>query len=135
MAKTAGRDVVVNIGGTPIAGARVSSIVWNGTPIDVSDQQDLERLAYLADTFSEDSLEISVSGLEDGTVLRDAAFSTTAADRHLANLTFDFPGTPADSISGNFILTSFTLGGDYREATTFDATFIRNGAHTFTQGV
>ena len=79
-------------------------------------------------------MELSISGVEDGTVMRDIAFSTTASDRHLSNLTFEFPGLPADSISGDFILTSFTITGDYREATTFDATFVRNGTHTYTQG-
>lgn len=135
MVKTAGRDVVVAIGGTAIAGGRVKSITRNMTPIDVSDADDDEFAAMLADTYAEDTMEITISGLEDGTVLRDIAFTTSAADRHLSDLTFEFPGTPADSISGDFLMTAFTLGGDYREATTFDATFVRNGQHTFTQGV
>jgi predicted secreted protein len=134
MAKTAGRDCVVAIGGTAVAGARVKGITRNMTPIDVSDSDDAEYMAMLADTFAEDTLEITVSGVEDGTVLRDIAFTTTAADRHISNLTFDFPGLPADSISGDFIMTAFTITGDYREATAFDATFVRNGQHTFTQG-
>lgn len=135
MVKTAGRDVVVAIGGTPVAGGRVKSITRNMTPIDDSDADDNEFMSMLADTFSEDTLEISISGLEDGTVLRDIAFTTAAADRHISNLTFEFAGTPADSISGEFIMTSFTITGDYREATTFDATFVRNGQHIYTQGV
>lgn len=134
MAKTAGRDVVVAIGGTAIAGGRVKSITRNMTPIDTSDADDAEYMAMLADAFSEDTMEITISGVEDGTVLRDLAFTATASDRHLSNLTFEFPGLPADSISGDFIMTAFTLTGDYREATAFDATFVRNGQHTFTQG-
>ena len=134
MVKTAGRDCVVTIADTAIAGCRVNSITRNGTPIDDSDADDDEYVSFLADTFSEDTLEISVSGLEDGTVLRDLAFSTAAADRHLSDLAFEFAGTPADEITGEFILTAFTLTGDYREATTFDATFVRNGQHTYTQG-
>ena len=135
MAKTAGRDAVILIGASPIAGARVKTIVRNMTPIDTSDADDDEYMAMLADEFSEDTLEITVSGVEDGTVLRDIAFTTTASDRHLSNLQFDFPGSPLDSITGEFIMTAFTITGDYREATTFDATFVRNGQHTYTQGV
>ncbi len=135
MVKTAGRDVVMAIGGTAIAGARVTGITRNMTPIDDSDADDDEVMSFLADVFSEDTLEMTVSGVEDGTVLRDIAFTTTPADRHISNLTFTFSGSPVDSISGNFIMTAFTITGDYREATTFDATFVRNGAHTFTQGV
>jgi predicted secreted protein len=134
MAKTAGRDCVVAIGGTAIAGARVKSITRNMTPIDISDSDDDEYMAMLADTFAEDTLEITVSGVEDGTVLRDIAFTTTAADRHISDLTFEFAGSPADSISGDFIMTAYSITGDYREATAFDATFVRNGQHTFTQG-
>lgn len=135
MVKTAGRDVTVSIGGTAIAGGRVKGISRNMTPIDDSDADDSEFMSMLADEFSEDTMEITISGVEDGTVLRDIAFSVAAADRHLADLTFEFAGLPADSISGDFIMTAFTLTGDYREATTFDATFVRNGAHTYTQGV
>lgn len=134
MAKTAGRDVVVAIASTAIAGGRVKSITRNGTPIDDSDADDNEYMSMLADTFAEDTMEITISGLEDGTVLRDIAFTLSAADRHLSDLTFEFPGTPADSISGNFILTSYSITGDYREATAFEATFVRNGQHTYTQG-
>ena len=134
MAKHAGRDVVVAIGGTAVAGARVGAITVNGTPIDISDKDDAANMTMLADQFSDETMEITLSGLEDGTVLRDIAFSTTASDRHISNLTFEFGGTPDDSISGDFIMTSFTITGDYREATTFDATFVRNGAHTYTQG-
>lgn len=134
MVKTAGRDVTVSIGGTAIAGGRSKSITRNSTPIDDSDADDGEFMSMLADTFSEDTLEISISGVEDGTVLRDIAFSTTASDRHLSDLTFEFAGLPADSISGDFIMTAFTITGEYRDATTFDATFVRNGQHTFTQG-
>lgn len=134
MVKTAGRDCVIAIGGTAIAGARVKTITRNMTPIDVSDADDDEYMKMLADAFAEDTMEITVSGVEDGTVLRDIAFSTTAADRHLSDLTFEFPGTPDDSISGDFILTAFSLTGDYREATAFDATFQRTGQHTYTEG-
>jgi predicted secreted protein len=134
MTKTAGRDCVVSIGDTAIAGCRVKAITRNMTPIDTSDADDAEYMAMLADEFSEDTMEITVSGVEDGTVLRDIAFTTDAADRHISDLAFEFPGTPADEITGDFIMTSFTLTGDYREATAFDATFVRNGQHTFTQG-
>lgn len=134
MVKTAGRDCLVTIGDTAIAGVRVKSITRNGTPIDISDDDNDEYVAFLADEFSEDTLEISVSGLEDGTVLRDIAFTTSAADRHISDLAFEFAGTPADEITGDFILTSYSIAGDYREATTFDATFVRNGQHTYTQG-
>lgn len=134
MVKTAGRDCVVSISDTAIAGGRVKTITRNGTPIDDSDADDNEYMSFLADAFSEDTLEISISGLEDGTVLRDLAFSTTASDRHLSDLAFEFPGTPADEITGDFIMTAYTITGDYREATAFDATFVRNGQHTYTTG-
>lgn len=130
MAKSAGRLCLIKIGGTAVAGSRVTGMTISGTPIDVSDTSDEANIAYLADEMSEETMELTVSGVEDGQVLRDAAMNTDPAERHYSNLTFEFPN--GDEISGNFIMTSYTETGDYREAQTFDATFVRNGEHTYT---
>ena len=130
MAKTAGRDLLIKKGGTTIAGARVSGMSFNGTPIDISDNQDGAAITYLANEFSETTLEFTLAGLEDGQVLRDLFLGAADSGRHPSDLTLVFPNT--DEISGNFILSSYTETGEYRDAVTFDATMIRNGAHTYT---
>lgn len=134
MAKAAGRTAVVKIGGTAIAGVRTKSISRNMTPIDVTTDDDAAFTTFIAGVMSEDTMEISVSGVEDGTVLRDAAMSADPADQHFSDLTFEFSGTPVDIISGNFIMTTYTNGNDYKEGTTFEATFVRNGEHTYAPG-
>jgi predicted secreted protein len=133
MAKSAGRLCVIKIATASVAGARVTGMTLSGTPIDVSDNGDAANIAYLADEMSEETMELTVSGVEDGQVLRDAAMSTDPANRHYSNLTFEFPN--GDEISGSFIMTNYTETGDYREAQTFDATFVRNGQHTYTPAV
>lgn len=133
MAKTAGRDFVVKKNTTAIASVRTKSVTWNGTPIDVTSDDDDGAMTYLADKFGNTSLEISVEGLTDDDVLSDLAFSATESDKFLSDLTLERAN--GDAISGSFILTNYVENGQYQEATTFTATLIRNGIHTFTPSV
>lgn len=127
MAKGAGRLCVLKKATVAIAGARVVGITWNGQPIDVTDQGDSGVQTFLADVLASDTLEISIEGVEEDQVIHDIAFSTTNAARFLTDLTFTFPN--GDVISGSFVLTAYTETGNYQEAQTFSATFVRNGIH------
>mgnify|MGYP000627782065 CR=1 FL=1 len=133
---TAGRLCVIKKAGTAIAGLRVNSITWNGAGIDVTDKGDGAFQTFLTDVLATDTLEISGEGIEDGNVLRNLALSTDPADKFMTDLTYEFAADAdaADTISGSFILTSYSEGSPYQEANTFTATFVRNGAHTFTAG-
>jgi len=132
MAKTAGRDFVVKKNSTAIAAVRTKSVTWNGTPIDITNDDDAGATTYLSDAFASTTLEISVEGLTDDDVLSDLAFSTTDSDKFLSDLTLERAN--GDVISGNFILTNYVENGQYQEATTFTATLVRNAAHTWTPG-
>lgn len=134
---TAGRNCVIKKAGTAIAGLRVNSITWNGAGIDITDKGDGAFQTFLADVLATDTLEITGEGVEDGNVLRNLAFSTTASDKFLSDLTYEFAAdsSASDVISGDFIMTSYSEGSPYQEANTFNATFVRNGSHTFTPGV
>lgn len=133
MAKSAGRDFVVKKDSTAIASVRTKSVTWNGTPIDITSDDDDGATTYLADAFSNTTLEISVEGLTDDDVLSDLAFTATDSDKFLSDLTLERGN--GDAISGSFILTNYVESGTYQEATTFTATIVRNGAHTFTPAV
>ena len=130
MAKSAGREFAVKKDGTTIASVRSKSITWNGQPIDVTSDDDDGDMTYLSDAFGSKSLEMSVEGMTDDDVLSDLAFSDTDSDKHLSDLTLERAN--GDAIGGAFILTNYVETGNYQEATTFTATLIRNGAHTFT---
>lgn len=133
MAAGAGRDVVIEKNGTAIAGARTTALTWNGEPIDITDQASGSPRVFLADVLATDTLEISVSGVEKGTVLRAAALSGTDGDKHMADIEFNF--ADGATLTGTFILTSWTYTGEYEGAATFDATFRRSGAGTYTPAV
>lgn len=132
MAKGAGRAFVVKKNGTTIASVRQKSMTWNGTPIDVTSDDDGGDANYLDGVFGNKTLEISVEGLTDDDVLADLALSTNDADKHLTDLTLE--RTNGDTVTGDFILTNYVETGQYQEAVTFTATLIRNGTHTLTPG-
>lgn len=133
MAKSASRDFVVKMNDTKIAAVRTKGVTWNGTPIDISSDDDSPETTYLSDDFASTSLEITVEGLTDDDVLSDIAFGETDSDKHLADITLERAN--GDVISGTFIMTSYAENGQYQEASTFTATLVRSGAHTFTESV
>lgn len=130
MAKSAGRAFAVKKGGTTIASVRSKSVTWNGTPIDTTNDDDDGATSYLADTFANTTLEISVEGMTDDDVLSDLAYTAADGDKHLSDLTLERPN--GDAISGTFIMTNYVETGTYQEAVTFTATLVRSGIHTFT---
>lgn len=130
MAKQAGRLATFKVGANTIAGVRVLNINWNGTPIDTTDQGDAGFQTFLAGVMATDTLELSVEGLEEDQVIRKAALKSGQSAKFFADAEFVFPN--GDEIEGDFVLTAYTEGNPHDNATTFTATFVRNGAHTFT---
>ncbi|MCP5073122.1 MAG: hypothetical protein GY947_07485 [Rhodobacteraceae bacterium] len=131
MPKTPGKLCIVKRGATTIAGARVTGINWNGEAIDITDQASNGVQTFLTDHLASDVLEITIEGMEEDSQLHDRAFSNDPADKFIADVSFNFPS--GNVVSGPFFLANYSETGDYKEATTFSAKFIRNGAHTFTE--
>lgn len=125
----AGRNLVIRIGATAVAGFTTKSINGSATPINVTTETDSGVVSYLASVMTEDSLEITGSGYTEDDVLKDIWFGPQSG-RHIANMSFmDEAG---NSYTGNFIMTSFSLTGAQDEGEGFEATFVRNGAGTWT---
>ena len=124
MAKTAGREFAVKKGGTLIGSVRTKSVTSNDTPIETTNDDDSGFVSYLNDVFATRALEISVEGLTDDDVLSDIAMSATDADSFLDDLTLERGS--GEAIIGDFILTNYAETGQYQDATTFTATFVRN---------
>ncbi|VDC31422.1 hypothetical protein [Pseudogemmobacter humi] len=129
MAKQAGRLATLKVGASTIAGVRVLNINWNGTPIDTTDQNDAGFQTFLVGVMATDTLELTVEGLEEDQVLRKAALKSGQSAKFIADAEFKFPN--GDTITGDFVLTTYTEGQPYDNATSFNATFVRNSAHTF----
>ncbi|WP_225029431.1 phage tail protein [Xinfangfangia pollutisoli] len=130
MAKQAGRLATLKLGAATIAGVRVLGLTWNGGAIEVTDQNDSGIQTFLSGVLASDTLELTVEGLEEDGVLRKAALKAGPAGKFLEGAVFAFPN--GDRIAGDFVMTAYTEGAPYDNAQTFNATFVRNGAHSFT---
>nr|WP_170540968.1 phage tail tube protein [Ruegeria arenilitoris] len=129
MSATAGQDAVFKIGGTVVAGVRVSGFTRDATPIDITDKGSQGYQELMSGKVSSATLSMNVEGVEKDQAIRDIALGPisgwTIADAELALAN-------GDKISGAFFLGSYQEGDDYKEATTFSATLTSAAAWTFT---
>ena len=132
MAKAAGRKAVVSKNSVAIGGVRVSNIQIDSTPIDITDSDSAGIQELLADA-SMRVLTFDVEGVAKDVVLRTIAFGT--GSQLLTDMSFKFSDAlaPADTITGNFFMLNYKEGNDYKEATTFSASFTSSGAWTISQ--
>lgn len=120
MPGTKGRFVVVKLNGTAIAGVRTKSISINGSPIDITSDDDA-GVRNLMDEPGQVDVNISVSGVViSPTVLRNLALNRT--DR-VQEMQFSFGGSPDNGFVGQFFLASYSENGEYNGAVMFDAEF------------
>lgn len=134
MAKSASRDFLVKKGGTTLASITSKSITVDQQPIEVTSDDDAGVQTFLSNVYATKSMQISAEGYTDDDVLSDLAFNGTDTANHITDLTLERPN--GDVISGTFILTNYVeTGGGSDGSVTFTATFVRNGAHTFTPAV
>ena len=131
MAKAAGRLAVVSKNAITLGGVRVMNIQVDNTPIDVTDQ-DSTGLQTLLAVASMRVLSFDVEGVYTNPTLRDIAMDPTASQT-LSDMTFKFSDGVAlkDTIGGSFFMASYKEGNDYKEATTFSASFTSSGTWTF----
>lgn len=136
MAKTAGRDVLLKIGSTTVAGGRTVGVTVNGTPINITDQGDEGYQTLLTGPMTGQSIELTIDGVEEDQALRAIALGD-ASGKFMDDLTLEFPAqdsVSSDIISGSFAMTAYSETGAYEDALTFNATFTSNGTWTFTEG-
>lgn len=125
MAAVAGRKVLLQIlNGTEyatIGALTAKSLTINAEPIDVTTDDDTGWRALLEDTKGIRSVDIKADGiLKSLTPLLGVADSEAAL-----NLRFEVPGI-AD-ITGTFQMSSFEIGAELEEGTTFSAAFASSG--------
>lgn len=128
MAKVAGRLATLSKDSTVIGGTRVTNIQVDYTPIDVTDN-DSDGLQELLALSGMSVMTFDVEGVYKDPVLRDIAMDP-ATTQLLTDLTFDFAdgGVGSATVSGDFFMLNYKEGNDYKEATTFSASFTSSGA-------
>lgn len=127
MAAVAGRLVRIEIGGTPVAGARSDSFQSNREHIDITDKDDDGVRKLLDGALANMTKSLSCSGILKGTALIDWDEDETDV---LKTVSFVVDGF--GTYTGDFGLESFSIGGEHNEAATFEASFESGGKITFT---
>jgi TP901-1 family phage major tail protein len=124
MAKYLGRAATLTWGGAVIAGVQEKSIAINGEPIDVSDD-DSAGWRELLEEDGEKSSDISLSGVTDGVVLKQAKANGTT----IKALVLTWPD--GSTLTGDFKIASYSETGNYKGASTFEAELQSTGAFVF----
>lgn len=130
MAKSVGRNAILAKGGTPIGGVQVTTIKFSAEPIDVTDYDSLGIVELLAQHSSTQCM-LSVEGLAKDVVLR-ALWNSPTTSKLLTDITIKYADAlaAADTIGGNFFLSSYEEGNPHDDAVTFKAEFQSSGAWT-----
>lgn len=127
MAAQSGRKMRIKKGATAIAGARADNLSINNEPIDITDKDDTGWRTMLADVGAR-SLDADLEGvLTDSTII---AVAMGAGSGLLAAYTVEVLGI--GSFTGDWFLSSMTLGGEMADAVTFTANIQSSGTITFT---
>lgn len=124
MAEILGRKVKISIGETPtqICVARTKTLTINNEMVDVTSDCD-DGIQRFLEVPGQKAVEISVEGMFDQAdeTLTDLALSNTVAE----DVELDFE---TYTISGRFVMPSYSNGATYNDAVTFSATFQSSGA-------
>lgn len=122
MAEQLGRKVTISIGGAVRATARTKTLNINNEMINVTSDGDDGVQRFIVEP-GEKAVELSVEGMYDTTdeALQDLALSNDLSE----DLILDY-GT--FTITGTFVMPTYSEGMTYNDAQTFSATFNSSGA-------
>lgn len=123
-----GRTLLVRRSGALVAGVRTKSLSINGSPIDVTNDDD-DGVRKLLDQPGQIDVQISVAGVLINDALIQEALSSS--DRVAYTQFLLGSGSPDNGFSGQFMMTSFKLAGEHQGAAGFEAEFQSAGAVTF----
>lgn len=120
MTEQLGRKVSISIGGAVVANARTKSLTINNTTINITSDGDDGIQRYLTE-MGEKSVETTVDGIAVDDVLLDISLGTDIS----TPIIFDY-GTY--TITGTYVMPSYSESLPYNEAITFSASFSSSGA-------
>jgi TP901-1 family phage major tail protein len=138
MPANVGRTILVRWGDTPtpppvVAGLREKSITLAGEAVDITND-DSDGWRQLLDAAQVNSVEIAGSGVLVNDRLRKAWFDgADGSGERMAPAEFEY--SDGGKIAGQFYLQEYSETGNHDGEITFEATFVSNGAVTYTAGV
>ena len=134
MAEYVGRDVDLFVEGSNRMCFRTLTPTANMEPLDITDgcSNGFRELSRQTGT---KSLDLAVEGIAKSAYLQNLAFGGDSF--YLENVTLQFPptegGSEGASITGNFVMTDYSIGVTYNESTTFTATLQSSGPWIYTE--
>lgn len=120
-----GRKIVLTWGNDEIPGVREKGIKLNGSPIDVSADEDDGWRSLLTED-GENNVEISISGVTKSPHLKADWFAGTRTKA----ISVVWPD--GREMAGSFHMSTYSDKGPYKDATAFETTLMSTGVVTFT---
>lgn len=122
MAEQLGRKVTISIGGAVRATARTKTLNINNEMVDVTSDGDDGVQRFIHEP-GQKAVEVSVEGMYDTTdeALQDLALSNDLSEEIVLDYT-------TFTITGTFVMPTYSEGMTYNDAQTFSATFQSSGA-------
>lgn len=131
MAAALGRDLAFTWKGSAIQGLREKKVNFQDNPIDITSGEDAGKKVLLAAS-GEDSIEISFTGVTKSKTLRDDWNSGAASRQGALAVTW----ADGSTLTGTFQMSNYKEGHNYKEASTFEVTFMSAAADfVYTPGV
>ncbi len=130
MAGFNGRSFTFDWDSTTLVGVQTRGATMNNSMVDVTTDDDAGWQTLLA-TPGLKSLEISISGITSDEILLAEFFNASPTGESLEGSLPSSLATPGN-FTGTFSLSSFELTGEHDGAYEFSATFMSNGAVTYT---
>ena len=128
MAANVGRNLLIKKAGTTLLGIRQKSVSINGSPIDITSDDDLGYRTLLSEVGVK-SMDISFDGVSKDAILRDVILGGTTS-QFLSDITVTYPDGTV--ISGDFMLTDLTTSGSTDSSVDFSGNFISSGTWVVT---
>lgn len=127
MAGSVGREFKIKRNGVTIAGMRTKTVTINGTPVDVTTDDD-DGFRRLLEKSGEKQIDLSIEGILKDDELVEALAATGGVLIEQCELEF----VSGAKIIGDFRLNSIELGFPYNDATTFSGEMQSTGPWTMT---
>lgn len=123
-----GKDWLLTWDGAEIGGVRTKNVAINGEALDISDD-DSAGWREIWPEAGEMTVELTLSGL-----IKDQRLQAQAFDPETRIHAVVLTGYDGSVIAGNFYLSAYSQGFEYKGYPTFDATLMSSGVITFTPG-
>jgi len=130
MAKSIGRNLIIEKGGIKLAAIRTKTVAWNGEPVDTTTDDDDGFRTLLSDAEGQEQIDLSGDGLTFDKILRDIAFAP-GTSKFLTDIVVKWVDS-LETLVGDFKLVSYEEGGPYNDARTFTFSLQSSGLWVYT---